>query len=281
MVIVPSLKVNNQINSALKKRAFFFSFRQISMLKGSMSLEGGLVLPIFLFFIMTILLGIEAVRFSSDMSQALYLAGNQYSIESFGAKYEGIEQSDITLNVTEYLGHQFLPYFGVEGGSGGVILGMDAGKETGKIEITSEYRLSPFISWLPIGDIVLEDRFLGHMWTGYAGKEDGYISDNEEVYVYITKTGSKYHLSAECSSLKINVKAIDASWLEEDRNKWGGKYYPCEKCKPKKEGLVFVTTDGNSYHSSRDCSSLKRIVYIISLREATATGYDPCGRCTG
>ncbi len=279
MVIVPSLKVNNQINSAPTKRAFFFSFRKISVLKGSMSLEGSLVIPIFLFFIMTILLGIEAVRFSSDMSQALYLAGNQYAIESFQAKYQGMEQSDIMLNVRNYLEHQFLPYFGVEGGSGGVILRDDSDEETGKIEIASEYQLSPFISWIPIGDIALKEQFLGHMWTGYSGKEDGFVGSDVEVYVYITKTGSKYHLSAECSSLKINVNAVDASQLEEDRNKWGGKYYPCEKCKPKKEGMVYVTADGNSYHSSRDCSSLKRIVYMIPLREAT--GYAPCGRCAG
>lgn len=244
-----------------------------------MSLEGSLVLPIFLFFIMTLLLGIEAVRFWSDMSQALYEAGNRYAAESFQVKYRGKEFTDTASGIRDYLDEQFLPYFGVDGGSAGITFQNRSVTEEGRIELVSEYRLASFIFWLPIGDIVMEDKFLGHTWTGYSGREEGWSEKGKEIYVYVTKTGSKYHLTAECSSLKVNATAVDASWLAEGRNKWGGKYYPCEKCKPKEQGTVYITSDGNSYHNSGDCSALKRIIYIIPLSEAD--GYTPCSRCGG
>ena len=54
-----------------------------------MALEGSLVLPIFLFFMMTVFLGLEAVRFQSNVLEALHQAGNAAAFEGDSEGYIG------------------------------------------------------------------------------------------------------------------------------------------------------------------------------------------------
>jgi len=103
--------------------------------------------------------------------------------------------------------------------------------------------------------------------------------EEQDIYVYITKTGSKYHSSPDCRYLRIPVSVIDSGGLEDVRNSSGGKYYACEKCGSSEAGLVYITSDGSRYHSRADCSSLKRIVYMIPISKAS--GYTPCSKCGG
>ena len=74
MIRIPSLNVYHIKKLTFIRRAFFLSSEKT---KAGMALEGSLVLPIFLFYMMTILLGLEVVRFQSQVQEALYLAGNE------------------------------------------------------------------------------------------------------------------------------------------------------------------------------------------------------------
>lgn len=262
--------------AAFKKRAFFSS--SINS-KGSMALEGSLVLPIFLFFMMTVLLSLEAVRFSSDVQEAVYQAGNKYALAGYQMKYGNEVPPGIHGQIKEYLDCQLYPYLCVAEGEKGVrIQDLSSVMEDGRIEFTAEYRLKPFIGWLPIGTITIRDRFFSHAWTGYTGtKMQG--AGQQETYVYVTRTGTKYHLSYDCSYLKVQVQAVKYEEIPSMRNPTGEKYHACLRCKPGKDSVVYITTDGNRYHGSADCSALKRVVYMISLQEAE--GYGACSKCAG
>ncbi len=293
---IPSLN-KYQIKTPCTKRAFFFSSgnlwvrgmpsKKSSMLwgfllqgqKGSMALEGSLVLPIFLFFMMTVLLSLEAVRFQSDVQAALHQAGNEKAFAGWQVKYGGGAGSNAESQIKEYLGGQLYPYLCVAGGETGLELrDLSSPDGSGHVEIIARYRLKPFISWLPIGEIVFEDHFVGHAWTGYTGGE-GQKDDSQETYVYVTKTGAKYHLFHDCTYLRVQIQAVGYEEAVQLRNRSGAKYHACQRCKPVKGSVVYITSDGRSYHGEADCSSLKRTVNMIPLSEAGA--YGPCSKCAG
>lgn len=245
-----------------------------------MALEGSLVLPIFLFFIMTVLLSLEAVRFQSDLQEAMHQSGNQYVFAGYLVKYADQPPIDIESRVKEYLGNQLYPYLCVSGGRDGVrIQETSAIREDGSVVFTAEYQIKPFIDWLPIGKIVIKDRFLSHAFIGYTGLEEQGQDKQPEPYVYVTKTGSKYHMSYECTYLRVQVKTAEYESLSSLRNHGGEKYYACARCRPLKGGIVYITDDGNRYHGQSDCSSLKREVYMIPLSEAG--NYSACSKCGG
>ena len=75
--------------------------------RGSMALEGSLALPLFLFYMMTVLLGLEAIRFQSDVQQALHQAGNRKAFMEYQVKYLGAAGVDVQEQVKGYLGNQY------------------------------------------------------------------------------------------------------------------------------------------------------------------------------
>lgn len=259
----PSLK-------ALKKRVSFFSS---FCFRGSMALEACLAVPIFLFFMFTLLLSLEMVRFQSDAWEALHQIGSKACFLAYEAVYGGEYISkDESLTVPgscirSYLGEQVLPFLCTAHGKEGVTVTENIDIEgSGNVEMEITYSIKPFLYWLPVGDIVIKDTFFGHAWVGY---RDDHVSEDKalEEYVFITPTGSKYHFSQECTYLMVRVQAVKGWEIDDIRNGADGRYYPCERCRPQKEGLLYITEWGNRYHGASDCSALKRKVYIVPLSQ--------------
>lgn len=260
-----------------KKRVFFLSFVKF---KGSLALEGSLVLPLFLFFMITVLLGLEMVRFQSNVGEALHQVGNECAFAGYQVKYEDRQELNTDNELKAYMKEQIYPYLCVKGGETGLkVQDLSTVKENGVVHVEVCYQMKPFIEWLPIGTMYFEDEFYGHAWTGFSENElaDSHYAD--QIFVYVTETGSRYHLSEQCTYLRVQVKAIDFNNLSSIRNSSGGKYYSCERCNPGKGGIVFVSAEGNRYHGSSSCSALRRTVYYIPLHEAA--GYSPCSKCAG
>jgi len=113
-------------------------------------------------------------------------------------------------------------------------------------------------------------------WTGY-NVISGDISREEEEYVYITEHGYSYHRSRNCSHLKVTIKAVASEDIDSLRNSSGGRYRPCEKCGGNGTGILFITPDGDRYHSDAGCSGLKRTVKTVKLSEVG--GRTPCSIC--
>ena len=92
-------------------------------------------------------------------------------------------------------------------------------------------------------------------------------------YTHLTR----YHLSDQCTYLRVKVQAVSAEETENMRNGSGEKYTACERCKPVKGGLVYLTAWGNRYHGESDCSALQRTVYMVPQSEAG--GRSACSKC--
>lgn len=263
-----------------KRVSFSFPF----YLKAGMTVEGCLVLPVFLLFMATLLYSLEMIRLQSSVYEAMHQAGSKACFHAYESAYgkEAVAYGNENAEageIKQYLSEQILPYLCVEGGSEGMSISViqDSYAE-GNLEINVSYSMKPFIRWLPVGNLKIKYGYFGHGFVGYTGDSAWEEETEPETYVYITSTGSKYHFSEDCTYLKVNVKAAVVEEIRYLRNGSGEKYYPCEYCNPKGEGLVYLTEWGNRYHGKANCPSLKRTVYIIPLSEAgERTACSKCG----
>ena len=96
--------------------------------------------------------------------------------------------------------------------------------------------------------------------------------------VYITKTGTAYHLDRNCTYLNPKIKTAPAQSVTDLRNASGGKYAPCGSCGAGGSGnQVYITDYGSSYHKRLECPGLKRTIYTVPLSEAGTRGR--CSKC--
>lgn len=108
-------------------------------------------------------------------------------------------------------------------------------------------------------------------WTGRddgSGGNGGDQKETEQEYVYVTVTGTVCHADPECTHLKLSIREVSKSSLETLRNNSGGKYHPCEKCGDHPGSGIYITNEGNRYHTSLSCSGLKRTVRKVTKEEA-------------
>ena len=76
-------------------------------------------------------------------------------------------------------------------------------KENGVVHVEVCYQMKPFIEWLPIGTMYFEDEFYGHAWTGFSENElaDSHYAD--QIFVYVTETGTMYLSSGSGESYRL------------------------------------------------------------------------------
>ncbi len=253
----------------LRKRV---SFSSSFPLRGSMAVEAALVLPLFLFYMMTLLYSLEMVRFQSDVAEALHKVGR-----STGILMQAGFREDLSDSVLYELSQNQLPFLCVDGEESGVKIRTDYhALGEGNLQITVSYRIKPFIFWLPMRDIRVEEHCFLHGFTGYR-KGMGTEENKQEQYVYITPSGEKYHLSENCTYLRVQLQVVSVEEIQSLRNADAEIYRPCETCNPKGEGICYYTKWGNRYHGTSDCAALKRTVYLVPLSQTG--GRTACSKC--
>ena len=119
-------------------------------------------------------------------------------------------------------------------------------------------------------------------WTGREGSSgetdhDGHEHDHTTVYV--AENGTVYHRDSNCTHIRLAIIPTEKEKVKDLRNVYREKYHPCEICGKKASGTVYITTDGNRYHSTLECSGLKRTVHKKELGDVG--DLRPCSRCGG
>lgn len=89
----------------------------------------------------------------------------------------------------------------------------------------------------------------------------------KEACVYITPEGTVYHLYRDCTHLELSIRSVSAVTVKTQRNQYGEKYRQCKRCKMEFGILVYITEEGDCYHSERTCSGLKRTVRRVAMEE--------------
>ena len=148
--------------------------------------------------------------------------------------------------------------------------------EDDKVDIIALYEVSGLFRFNGMKGIPMYSRFYGHVWNGYDVENQGNM-ETGEIYVFITENGTVYHRNRNCTYLNPSVKAIYFDDLKEKRNENGAIYYACERCGNANSTVVYITDQGTRYHTSLECSGLKRTIYSIPLSEVG--GRSPCSKC--
>lgn len=85
-------------------------------------------------------------------------------------------------------------------------------------------------------------------------------------------------LGYQCSYLQLSIQYVQYSELQNMRNEGGGKYHKCEQCVyGQAMNGVYITSYGNRYHNSLNCSSLKRT--IRAVHKSKVAGRGGCSKC--
>lgn len=292
-VFITNLNVNRLIfiKKSGKRISFFSSFH----CKAGMTAEAAIALPLFLFFMMNILLIFDMLRLHGNITAAMHQAGNKMAFSGYAYKIiedRGTELTDeigsvimaqgyargrvISLLGKDYLDNTCL----VSGAAGLHFMRSSVMKENDVIDLIASYKVGPFVKIIGFPDFSMENRYYARAWTGYDVESgQGFTSEGDPV-VFVTDTGVVYHVVRSCSYLCPSIEIISYFMKDDIRNEQGEKYYACEKCGEKGiQAVLYVTSQGNRYHNSLRCSSLKRTIYAVHLSETEGKGR--CSKCGG
>lgn len=278
----------------------------------SLTIEAALVLPVFIYFILAFLYFIQILNLQEQIQAALTQTGLKISKMAYvysdfkdAAEAEGFDEtlleeglevglkelSDAVLDgalvkmlVKRNIDTDRINRGCILNGYDGIRFEASSILPDGKqIDMIARYKIRFPIFLFGLQDMDMIQRIRLRGWNGhsvparYSIVEEG--EDNDETMVYITETGSVYHFDRSCSHIKLSVEEVYGipAW---QRNQNGGKYYPCESCcKNPPPGTVkyYITSYGDRYHISKDCSGIKRTVREVPISEVQ--GRAPCSRC--
>lgn len=146
---------------------------------------------------------------------------------------------------------------------------------TGIMELTAEYEVKLPFPEFAVPNMVYQEQMRMKVWNGYV--KGGKLDPGIETVVYVTETGVVYHKDYKCNYLDLSVRSVNKDVIDELRNKDGGKYHACELCGSSGRENVYITDYGNRYHSSLNCSGMKRKIYAVPLSEVKGKG--ACSKC--
>lgn len=267
------MKNNQNLKSHLIENSLVGRASVLTSVKGSITVEAAMAIPLFLFAAVALLYLLEIMAIQTSIRAGMQYAGKIAAEEASCVTV--LLPSEVEKNMISAIGAERLERSVVVGGSGGIACGKSRiSPRTGIGAICVEYQIRIPIPFYQINKITKTDSIKIKAWTGY--EKEG-LSVADDTTVYITDTGMVYHKDYHCTYLDLSIRMVQKTKISELRNIDGGKYYACEYCTGTVGNKVYITNSGNRYHSSLACSGLKRTIYAIPLSDALGKG--ACSRC--
>lgn len=246
-----------------------------------------MVLPLFLFCMIAVLQYGAAMGTAAKFGTALAETGKKMAVSAYVTKYGG-DTSEVTEWIAGALSAAYAQYEVTEK-AGDTSCVKNANmllssflKEDEMIDLALTYQVASPVGMISLPGTFFIQRAQVRAWTGRVPPSSGDSTGESEEsaqLVYVTATGSVYHKDADCTHLKLSIQSVWMSQLDKCRNNNGGIYHACEKCGKNAGNVVYITKEGNRYHSSLECSGLKRTVSQITLEEAGEMR--ACSKCGG
>ena len=240
---------------------------------GSITLEAALVVPLFFFAMLCMAFLLESMVIQTTVRNALYSVGKELAQQTYISPI--ISAPAIRQNMVKNIGEEKLQRSLIVGGETGLNCQKSFSDwDTGILFLSVQYKIRIPLSVFGLPDMKREETLRVKGWTGSPKPKE---SESEEI-VYVTEHGRVYHKDMHCTYLDMSVKGIIANTTTEARNLSGGKYKPCEKCEGGKHiGILYVTDYGDRYHTTLNCSKIKRNIYAVSI--STVQGLGGCSKC--
>ena len=238
--------------------------------RGSAVVEATLILPLFLFAMLAVyhmhqVHIAESAVYEACAEAAEYTAEYAYigTVSGLVPKLKFAGYVDDKKRVERYV---------VGGASGVSFLRTHLDGDT--VVLCADYSLRVAVPFFPALTV---KRHIKIRQRAYVGEGESEASENEketekDPYVYVTDNREVYHLSRNCTHLKLTVTPCAGEAQCEARG-----FKPCAYCGDDPGVNCYITEEGDCYHKSLRCSGLKRTVYRVRLSETG--GIPRCSRC--
>lgn len=271
-------------------------------LRGGITVEASIVLPIVVFAMVVLIQVMVFMNLQLKIQTALYhqavkAAGYSYladSVENYltedmdtddYAALMSIMRNGITEAVIKYmvegeLGSEFFEKPWIKGGGDGLNIIFRQGDGERELDVVLQYELRTCFDIFGIGNIPMTARAVLGRWSGVTRIAEDEDDLQENGKVYITKSGTVYHLYRDCTYLSISLTRIMSGQSGAYRNASGGKYYPCSVCVRKEYGegdYVYISKYGECYHADNKCRNIYHNVIEIAVNDVGSRSL--CSKC--
>lgn len=273
--ITTCIKKNRTTPKFYQKRASLYS-----TIKGSITVEAAIVIPIFFFALICVVYLMEIMAVQASVRMGMSEAMGVITTELGETSY--ISVGEMESYIIEGIGEAQLDNSIIVGGSGGLDCSASyISYLTGLVKLEVSYSVEVPIGSFNFPGLQFQDSIQGKGWTGYVS---GIYTGNSTTVVYITDWASVYHVDYNCSYLQLSISNLPFSQLSTATNVYGEPYTYCSFCISGEENeaysgneTMYITNTGSHYHSSLDCSGLTRTIYAVSISDVIGKGV--CSRC--
>ena len=244
--------------------------------RASITLEAAVVLPLAMFALLSIISLFTVLRIQVKVQEIIEQSLDEAALGA-AAGLTGGELADIGSFV--WLETRIRTGMAdLENVSGVSLLGTDIDDEDDMIRLVVSYRVKTPAALLPSPSFYMTQVGCRRLWTG--AEPSGAAGSEPSQIVYVTERGSVYHLSRDCPHLIQHTTSLTTAELQSARSADGAIYYACSSCHPDEtdhDGIFYVGTYGNRYHSTLACPQLRITVYPRRLEEVG--GLPCCADC--
>lgn len=240
---------------------------------GSLTVEAAIILPLLTCFFVSILFFFRIMQVQIVVQEAINNTGRKMALIQE-------ENAWVTLATAKGLFVRELRDEGlvenyVEGGVWGVSFA-DSKFDKEQIHIKVKYRICLPIRLFWEVEFNMHQRADCRRWNGWHYSAD---EETADIWVYVTETGTVYHVTETCSHLDLSIQSVKKEQLHYLRNENGERYQKCSQCGDNATvgGNVYITNQGECYHDDLNCSGIKRTVYMI--RKSEVGNRSCCSRC--
>ena len=261
--------VSLQVQKLLKKRALLHAFSD-----GNLTLEAAMALPLFLLVVSAIMyflviihvqlnIQIKLEDIARDISKTAYIT-EDLSVLNYVYVKSGMLDSEFR----EYLNKSY-----ITGGADGLsLIESTFFDRDGVVDIVVKYEMKiPFIPDKIVTFPCIE-RIYFRTWIG---KDISKENENSGRIVYITTTGTVYHTNRECTHIRLSVHQAVYGLIKNSYS----KCHICGETPSSDSVMVYITEEGDRWHTSLSCSGLKREVIEIDIDDVGDR--ELCSRCGG
>ena len=294
--IIKALQAQGKIR---KYKSFYFQgmyeyVRRVSSrlavdIRASVTIEASIAIPVLLVCIFEVLSLLQCLSAYSGVLLSIKQAATPISV--YGYAYGEVVEEEREFNLGKevisslvfsevYLDTQVKKICkgtfyeeNIQGGVQGInLLGSYIDAREGSISIIANYSIKPILSLTGRKQRMSNQLYI-RMWTGYSSTQRV-----QEDYVYITENGNVYHITPDCTHLKLSIVSIVGESIQTARNDYGERYEACDKCcGARLESIYYITKKGDKYHEQLSCSGLKRTVSCVL--KSSVEDKSLCQRC--
>ncbi len=253
-------------------------FHRLRESQGSITIEAAFVLPLFIFGILLVMDLFTMLGFYMSVDRALDIEAKKLAKQAFSEEITDRER--ICSELISILRQNST--FPIENREEGLDLSGSILDNREVIRLEASYSFRPSFNVFGLISPRMSQSRVIHTWIGYERGLFGVDEATGEEEVYVTETGTVYHSTLLCSHIRLSISQTTGAEVDSLRNSGGSRYRPCEQCHAdRREGILYITDNGDRYHNSLTCSGLRRTVSTMRLSEALSRGLRPCLRCVG